>query len=57
MLSLWHNQNKAKHDTEEQAETQNTRVQLQAWAQYCYEQVHTLSAADQNQLFQKTLEE
>jgi hypothetical protein len=57
MLSLWHNRNKAKHDTEEQAETQNTRVQLQAWAQYCYEQAHTLTAADRNQLFQKTLEE
>jgi hypothetical protein len=31
--------------------------QLHAWAQHCYNQAYTLSAADRNQFFQKTLEE
>jgi hypothetical protein len=57
MLLLWQNRNKAKHDMTEQTQTQHTRQQLQEWVQHCYSQAHTISAADRNKLFQKTLEE
>jgi ribonuclease HI len=56
-MALWKNRNMAKHDNDDTTNSNTARANLIARARICYENVHWLSASDQNLLFNRSLED